>query len=181
MERDPTYERVLGVFASYGFRKTSMAELADAANVSRQTLYNRFKTKEAVLDWAVGGFSAESEALCIEALDDAGLSAERRIVGFFSELVGTLAPMLHSSSHGAEIFELGKAARRRTHDQSYEKCIAALIGFLGGRDAVGCEEKAGDLAYALSLTAKGLLMVSADRDQFDAGMARVTRAVLPAE
>src|SRR5580704_9518515 len=44
----------LGVFARYGFRKTSMDEVARAADISRQGLYLLFGDKEALFRAAIG-------------------------------------------------------------------------------------------------------------------------------
>ena len=43
----------LGVFGRYGFRKTSMDEVARAAGISRQGLYLYFASKEALFRAAV--------------------------------------------------------------------------------------------------------------------------------
>ena len=51
MNPDAEHFKVIEVFSNYGFRKTSMSDLAEAAGVSRQTLYNRFKSKEDILHW----------------------------------------------------------------------------------------------------------------------------------
>src|SRR6202034_2629987 len=59
-EAEPADERYLavldaavGVFARYGFRKTSMEEVARAAGVSRQGLYLQFANKEELFRKAV--------------------------------------------------------------------------------------------------------------------------------
>ena len=46
-------EVALGLFSRYGYRKTTMAELAEAAGVSRQTLYASFASKEEVMVAAI--------------------------------------------------------------------------------------------------------------------------------
>src|SRR5258708_23382447 len=47
-------EAAVGVFARYGYRKTSMDEVARAAGVSRQGLYLQFANKEELFPQAVG-------------------------------------------------------------------------------------------------------------------------------
>src|ERR1700693_764032 len=51
--REALLEAAVGVFARYGFRKTSMDEVARAAGVSRQGLYLQFADKEALFRQAV--------------------------------------------------------------------------------------------------------------------------------
>lgn len=83
----------LTVFGRYGFRKTSMDDVAKAAGISRQGLYLYFSTKEALFREAV---KQELDAALAEAsrrLDDGQLSTVDRLVGgldgWFGRLVGT--------------------------------------------------------------------------------------------
>ena len=46
---DPIITAAFGVFSRYGTRKSTMGDIAEAAGVSRQTLYNRFENKDDVL------------------------------------------------------------------------------------------------------------------------------------
>jgi len=50
---DIIVECAIAVISQTGYKKTTMADLADAAGVSRQTLYNKFPNKEEVLRAAV--------------------------------------------------------------------------------------------------------------------------------
>jgi AcrR family transcriptional regulator len=61
---------LLTEFSNQGFRKTSMVALASAIGMSRQTLYNRFQTKELVLQWAT------SELVALLKLDAIGYLAD---------------------------------------------------------------------------------------------------------
>lgn len=51
--REAVLEAAIGVFARYGFRKSSMDEVARAAGVSRQGLYLHFADKEELFRTAV--------------------------------------------------------------------------------------------------------------------------------
>src|SRR5580704_8271857 len=59
-------EAAVGVFARYGFRKTSMEEVARAAGVSRQGLYLQFANKEELFRRALE-HSLNSQLIAAEA------------------------------------------------------------------------------------------------------------------
>jgi AcrR family transcriptional regulator len=179
MMRDPTFARVISVFGRYGYRKASMSDLADAANISRQTLYNRFGSKQAVLDWVVEGISRESEALALSALGDMGGALEARIIGFFMEWLGVHTSAIHKSPHGVEIFEMGKASQKAMFDGSYDRCAEALSGAMITAGVATTREVGADLAFTLIMASKGLLIVSADEVAYEAGITRIVRVVLP--
>ena len=46
-------DAVIAVVARYGMKRTTMAELAHAAGVSRQTLYDRFRDKDGIMAAAI--------------------------------------------------------------------------------------------------------------------------------
>jgi TetR/AcrR family transcriptional regulator, regulator of autoinduction and epiphytic fitness len=85
-------ERILAaalqVFARYGFRKASMDDIARSADISRQGLYLRFASKDALfraaarheLDTALGEVS--------RCLDEEGVGLERRVVGALDAWLG---------------------------------------------------------------------------------------------
>src|SRR3954447_16629964 len=85
-------ERVLAValevFGRYGFRKTSMDEIARSADISRQGLYLHFANKDALfraavrqeLDTALGDVS--------RCLNEEGVGLERRVVAALDAWLG---------------------------------------------------------------------------------------------
>ncbi|WP_420860543.1 TetR/AcrR family transcriptional regulator [Algirhabdus cladophorae] len=54
-------EAAIGVIARYGIRKTTMADIADTAGVSRQTLYTHYRNKDTVLIAAMHFVADKSE------------------------------------------------------------------------------------------------------------------------
>lgn len=49
IKSEPILDAALATFARFGIRKTTMADIADASGVSRQTLYGRFDNKDGIL------------------------------------------------------------------------------------------------------------------------------------
>src|SRR6187549_78120 len=84
------------VFMRFGFRKTSMDEVARAANVSRQGLYLHFATKEELFRASVEYLLDTALADATAALADADLPLEKRLLAAFDawtgRFVGALGP-----------------------------------------------------------------------------------------
>ena len=162
---------VLTAFATYGFRKASMADLAEAAGVSRQTLYNRFHDKETVLAWAVTAWAEEAEDQALAALSDDTAPADQRLVAFFVAWLGTSVPVVRGLPHGPEIFDRAKALLEGDGDETSLKLWPALVRFLEDQRLTG--QAALDCAYVLLLASKGLILKVKDVDGYADGMGRV--------
>ncbi|MFV2084058.1 TetR/AcrR family transcriptional regulator [Micromonospora sp. LOL_021] len=95
--RDTIADAAIDVFIRYGFRKTSMDDLARAADISRQGLYLHFKTKDelfvAAVDRMVTGVCAATGAAF--ARDD--LDPPGRILAAFEACQG---PSVGAAVHG---------------------------------------------------------------------------------
>jgi AcrR family transcriptional regulator len=77
-----------GVFLRYGFKKTSMDDLARAAGLSRQGLYLHFATKDALFKDAVLQVVATTRAAGRAALGQSELPVEERLLGAFEAVHG---------------------------------------------------------------------------------------------
>ena len=178
MPDDIRFQSVLTVFARYGFRKTSMDDLAKAAGVSRQTVYNRFGSKEAALDWAVAGYLEQAYGKAVAALADTDAAPAEALVEAFMRWAGDGVPLLHGPGHGAEILELGMDAIRRAEDDPDARFRQALVAFLVGRGVCAGEVEAEDIAYLLQMSSKGVLLKVDNVEAFQAGMTRIVRTAL---
>ena len=176
MVPDSDYMRVMEVFSNYGFRKTSMSDLAEAAGVSRQTLYNRFSSKEEILRWAITGASDASADLAIAALEGDG-APQDRIVAFFTRWIGDYAPKIHGAPHGAEIFDMAMTLKHGGEEEpaSVVRCQEALVRFLVGMGKTAAEAE--DAAFTMMMASKGLMLVAQDTETFVEGMGKVVLSV----
>lgn len=119
-----------GVFLRYGFKKTSMDDLARAAGLSRQGLYLHFPTKEAIFKAGLLRLIEGSRALGRAALARTDLSVEERVLEMF---VSVRAQLVGMPGGAEQMNELLEAARQ-------------VVGDAG--DAL-TEEQVGDLARVL--------------------------------
>ena len=81
-------EAATGVFLRYGFKKTSMDDLARAAGLSRQGLYLHFATKEALFKEAVLQVLTTTRAAGRAAIAREDLDVEARLLGAFEAVHG---------------------------------------------------------------------------------------------
>jgi AcrR family transcriptional regulator len=108
---DPRRESILSAaqvqFSRYGFRRTSMEDIAKETGVSRASLYSHFENKEEI-------FRNLSIALHEEALgnaerilkDETGRkSLEERVEGALAAKVGRMHELVAESPHGSEIMD----------------------------------------------------------------------------
>src|ERR1700730_5146271 len=91
---DALLEAAGGVFARYGFRKTSMDEVARAAGVSRQGLYLLFADKEELFRKAVTFKLTMQLRAAIAELSNQRHSLEARLIGACEEWAGRYVGML---------------------------------------------------------------------------------------
>jgi len=91
-------------FSAYGFRKTSMDDIARGAGMSRPALYLHFKNKEAIFRALVAGYYAEASGKIATALAEEGALAQRLARAFAAHGGETMEAMM-SSAHGMELFE----------------------------------------------------------------------------
>lgn len=95
----------LTVFATYGFRRTSMEDVAREAGMSRAALYQHFRNKEDILVHGVTAFFAATEAAMKEGLTPGRPLAEAVQYGC-EATAGDMARLLMNSPHGSEILTM---------------------------------------------------------------------------
>lgn len=159
-------EPILATFARYGYRKTSMEDLARATGVSRQALYNRFGSKAAVADWAAQQLIDTSLAQALRHLENPGATLVARLSNVLDVWVGQHMAMLRASPHGIEIVAMAGPTPSDAARGAERKLVAAMAGAirLGGHGSAVA--RAGSMAQALCWTAKGLVHAAPDHASF---------------
>ena len=175
-KRDALLDAACGVFARFGFRKTSMDEVARAAGVSRQGLYLQFADKEALFRKAVEHRLTHQLRAAQDVL--AGpQSLELRLTAACDEWAGR-----HVGTLGADAADLMCAsttlagATLTLCEQQFEQALADAIDRSALREY--CERASltpAQLARTLHATARGLKQCCRSRQEFLAGMAVAAR------
>ncbi|WP_431508889.1 TetR/AcrR family transcriptional regulator [Variovorax sp. DAIF25] len=174
-------EAAIGVFLRYGYRKTSMDDLARAAGISRQGLYLHFSAKDELFKQAVTWFAECGLAAMRAALAREELPIEERLVGAFAAL--------HAQNDGSQMSlehmnEIVATARElvgpvlEEFDQAVPKELARAIQSSG--DAVpwrGAGLTAKALAQHLYAASHGLKHYARTPAEYQAGIRTAVRLV----
>jgi AcrR family transcriptional regulator len=172
----PLLEAAVSVFARFGYRKTSMDDVARAAGVSRQGLYLSFANKEELFRRAVEHSlnsqlgSAITALSRIDSLETRLISACKAWSGRFVGSLGVDAADLMCASTSLA------GATLREYEWQFEEALAAAIA--GSPMAEKCSAAGldiADFARALHAAARGLKQTCKTQEDFLKGMTAVVR------
>ncbi len=157
-------KNILTTFAQYGFRKTSMEEIANAVGVSRQSIYKKFGSKEKCYEWTIHTYLSDMYTRIFSALGNNELPPLRTLINVFDILIGEAVEIV-SNPHGTEILNNVLQATHSSEEDWPLRFRARLADFLERNNYVS-REKATGMAFTLISASKGLLLEEASRDQF---------------
>ena len=170
-------EAAVGVFARYGFRKTSMEEVARAAGVSRQGLYLQFANKEELFRKALE-HSLNSQLIAAEAaLSRQQEGLEQRLIAACDAWSGRFVGSLGADAADLMCASTSLAGATLTHYETmFELAVTQAIAESPLRTFCATAGMCpADLARALHATARGLKQRSASREEFVKGMTVAAR------
>jgi TetR/AcrR family transcriptional regulator, regulator of autoinduction and epiphytic fitness len=160
-------DAAVATFIRFGFRKTSMEEVARAAGISRQGLYLHYATKEELFRAAIRHALATGIAAVNDHLERA-TSLEDKLAGAFDLSLGRFVGM-----QGDDVTDLHEATRQLVGPliEDYEQELIASLsklarssGLAGAYKAAGLTAR--QLVETLYATAKGLKHGTATREEF---------------
>lgn len=155
-----------GVFLAQGYRGTTMEGIAEAAGLSKVTLYGYFRDKEAVFDAVLDRFADRLQAATLTALDRPGTPRDRVSAALVMKH-GIVADVVRRSAFAEELM----SARRGASDR-----LAQLDATLVARLA----EVTGDarLARILFSCARAIAADATGRDEMAEDISRVVTALM---
>ncbi len=179
------HERILAgaleVFGRYGFRKASMDEIARSADISRQGLYLRFASKDALFRDAVRQELDTALAEVARCLDEEGVALEPRVVAALDAWLGRYVGSMLTSDIGnllqSPAMDLGDIVDPAiaTFDARLAAAIAAAMSEKDRRRLGVTPE---EIAEAVHTVAQGAKYLSNARaESREAFVARMTAAV----
>lgn len=151
--RSRILEGARAAFLRFGFERSSMADIATGAGVSRTAVYHYFPGKEDVLAAVVEAFNGAILKAAAESADTSK-SLEAALKGLLDVKFGRTLLLMTKSPHGVELVD---ATHRLTGpaNRAADEAFHALV--VGALRRYGRAEDADDVADTLIAAAKGLM------------------------
>jgi AcrR family transcriptional regulator len=152
-------DAAIQVFSRYGFKKTSMDDLARAAGLSRQGLYLHYATKEALFEATVLHVVGTTRAAARAALEREDVGVEARILDAFEAIHGQAIGQ-PGSEHWNELLETAAKLMGPVVDELEAGIVADVARVLRTASVAARWKGAGvsvkDLAETLYSTSTGV-------------------------
>jgi AcrR family transcriptional regulator len=178
---DPKHEALLeasvAVFARYGFRKTSMDEVARAAGVSRQGLYLLFADKEELFRRAVTYQLNKQLGAAVLALANPSAPLEARLISAGDEWGGRFVGLMGGDAADLMCASTSMAGETLMHFQArFESALTQAIACSPLADSCALlGVTPSEVARTLHATIRGLKHSCKTRLEFVQGMTAAAR------
>ena len=167
------------VLARYGFRRTSMEDIALAAGMSRPALFQHFRNKEDILRSLLQAYYDTCATDLQAALADGG-PVGRVLPLAFAAVSGPMVATLLESPHGPELLDSSLALAADIKEAGEARLAMALSGWLAAQAQAGQVRLPGpadDTAALMMRALKGIKQppyadYAANRDRLAELMAR---------
>ena len=136
------FDAAANVFAQYGFRRTSMNDIANAAGISRPALYLIFKNKQELFRQLAAHLQNHGIDQAISALGEEGEISVRLVNAILAYEAIYYEPIAQSP-HGAEIIDINLSIAADLMQKGHTRLVRTLADAIDEASARG-EIKLGD-------------------------------------
>lgn len=169
---------IMTAFAQYGFRKTSMEDIARAAGFSRQSIYTKFGSKDGCYDWALRAYMStmyESVFAILDAEDEAPMQVLLETFDAINDAAFEFA----RTPHGTELLDEALRAAESWPENWPGVYRDKLSAFVQRHDLAPGTARSDDIAHLLITASRGALLHADTRAEFHTDMRRILCTVIP--
>lgn len=166
-------------FAAYGFRKTSMDDIAKGAGMSRPALYLRYRNKEDIYR-SLTQLYYDSTVAAVRAALSAPGTVRVRVAAAFVAQAGEMVEAMLSSPHGVELMDTGHSVARDIAEAGEAALAGVYAEWLAAEAAEGRVRLPGaaeEIAATITTALKGLKMAGVDYRTYRARVAHLAELV----
>lgn len=164
-------------FAAYGFRKTSMDDIARGAGMSRPALYLHYRSKEDIFRSLVQLHFDDTAASVAEALAGPG-DAEEALSRAFGIHYGRFIETMLTSQHGQELLDVGTTIAPEIVDAGEAHLRQVYVDWLQTEIDAGtidASQSAEMVAETLFAAIKGIKMSAKTLSAYQEGVRSLAR------
>lgn len=174
--QDAILDAAFHAFATYGYRRTSMDDIARGAGLSRTALYLHYRNKEDIFRSLATRYFHDAMRDMQAALDSTQ-DTEHALTAAMAAKDGKFMEVVLSTPHGQELLDAGFSVTGDIAARAEDQMGTMLAAWLARRgvppDAGTPEEVAGTILATL----KGLKSGARSLAEYRAGQARLARII----
>ncbi|MCG7519150.1 TetR/AcrR family transcriptional regulator [Ruegeria sp. Ofav3-42] len=155
-------------FATYGFRKTSMDDIARGAGMSRPAVYLHFKNKEAIVSKLTELYYVEKSEAVAKALKTPGSIPDVFARAVQAQTEGIAAIL--ASPHGLEVLDSTKSLASDILSQGEADLAGLYAEWLLREEKAGrvrLTAEAGEMAKTITAALKGLKVSAGGAEEYE--------------
>lgn len=170
-------EAILGAafqaFSTYGFRRTTMEDIARGCGISRSALYLHFRNKEDIVRQLSRHYLAQAEQDIAAALARPGLTPAETLAAALAAKDGQFMQIVMTTPHGREMLEAGMTVAADIVAAGEARIMATFAAWFAGFDLAAGLGTPQDLARSLMTALRGLKHGSDSFEDYRDGQRRL--------
>lgn len=170
---DTILDAAFRAFATYGYRRTAMDDIAKGAGISRSALYLHFRNKEDIFRSLAARYFDEALRDMVGALERPGQTLEQALLAAFIAKDGKFMEAVLTTPHGEELMDAGFSVTGDLAAAGEARMIDALGEWLSRRPIPQGLGTARDVAGTVITSVKGLKTSVRGMEEYRAGQARL--------
>ncbi len=173
--QDAILDAAFHAFATYGYRRTAMDDIARGAGMSRTALYLHYRNKEDIFRSLAVRYFEEALRDMRLALDRPGQTVEQALLAAFVAKDGKFMEAVLTTPHGEELMDAGFSVTGDLAAAGEAEIVGAFADWLARRslpDGVGTPA---EVAQSIMAAVKGLKTTARSLQEYRAGQARLAR------
>ena len=124
-KRERILDAALAKFAAYGFARTSMNDIAEAASMSRPALYQHYGNKEEVFHAMLARLLNDAADQALAALKNEP-TLEAQLDGFLQRWFGDLTQQVRRTEHGDDLMQAKASYAKPVYDTVNKRVANAV-------------------------------------------------------
>ena len=171
--QDTILDAAFHAFATYGYRRTSMDDIARGAVMSRTALYLHYRNKEDIFRSLALRYFEEALRDMTAALNRPGQTLEQALLAAFVAKDGKFMEAVLTTPHGEELMDAGFSVTGDLAAAGEARMVEVLGDWLARRGVPAGLGTGADVAQAVIAAVKGLKLSARSLPEYRAGQARL--------